>query len=70
MCGWQSAGELSEEVVQRAAQGGGMSEPDNANLNEVCLVDDDLSVLKSMQYLLASEGLRVRPFNKAEDFDL
>ena len=36
--------------------------------NEVCLLDDDLSVLKSMQYLLASEGFKVRPFNKAEDF--
>ena len=36
--------------------------------NEVCLLDDDLSVLKSMHYLLASEGFQVRPFNKAEDF--
>ena len=36
--------------------------------NEVCLVDDDPSVLKSMQYLLASEGFKVRAFNKAEDF--
>lgn len=36
--------------------------------NEVCVIDDDPSVLKSMQYLLASEGIRVRPFNKAEDF--
>ena len=35
---------------------------------EVCLVDDDPSVLKSMHYLLASEGLKVRAFNKAEDF--
>jgi two-component system response regulator FixJ len=35
---------------------------------EVCLVDDDPSVLKSMHYLLASEGLKVRMFNKAEDF--
>ena len=35
---------------------------------EVCLVDDDLSVLKSMHYLLASEGFKVRAFNKAEDF--
>jgi two-component system response regulator FixJ len=35
---------------------------------QVCLIDDDLSVLKSMHYLLAAEGLRVRPFNKAEDF--
>jgi two-component system response regulator FixJ len=36
--------------------------------NEVCLLDDDLSVLKSMHYLLASEGFKVRTFNKAEDF--
>jgi two-component system, LuxR family, response regulator FixJ len=35
---------------------------------EVCLVDDDVSVLRSMQYLLASEGIKVRPFNTAEDF--
>src|SRR5207302_10482390 len=35
---------------------------------EVCLVDDDLSVLRSMQYLLASDGLAVRAFNKPEDF--
>jgi two-component system, LuxR family, response regulator FixJ len=35
---------------------------------EVCLVDDDQSVLKSMQYLLASDGLAVHAFNKAEDF--
>jgi two-component system response regulator FixJ len=35
---------------------------------EVCLVDDDPSVLRSMQYLLASDGLAVHAFNKAEDF--
>jgi len=35
---------------------------------EVCVIDDDPSVLKSMHYLLASEGFRVRPFNKAEEF--
>ena len=35
---------------------------------EVCLVDDDLSVLRSMQYLLASDGLKVKAFNKPEDF--
>jgi two-component system response regulator FixJ len=35
---------------------------------EVCLVDDDPSVLRSMQYLLESEGLRVRAFNKPEKF--
>ena len=41
------------------------SEPEQ---KEVCIVDDDFSVLKSMHYLLASEGFNVRPFNKAEDF--
>ena len=35
---------------------------------EVCLVDDDPSVLRSMHYLLASEGIKVRPFNRPEDF--
>jgi len=40
----------------------------DSDAKEVCLVDDDLSVLKSMHYLLASEGFKVRPFNKAEDF--
>lgn len=35
---------------------------------EVCLVDDDSSVLRSMQYLLASDGLKVRAFNKPEEF--
>ena len=45
-----------------------MSELADAQANEVCIVDDDPSVLKSMQYLLASEGLKVRPFSKAEDF--
>ena len=45
-----------------------MNSPNQADEREVCLVDDDLSVLKSMHYLLASEGLKVRTFNKAEDF--
>jgi two-component system response regulator FixJ len=35
---------------------------------EVCLVDDDSSVLRSMQYLLASDGLKVRAFNMPEEF--
>src|SRR3984893_558541 len=35
---------------------------------EVCLVDDDSSVLRSMQYLLASDGIKVRAFNKPEEF--
>jgi FixJ family two-component response regulator len=36
--------------------------------DEVCLVDDDQSVLRSMEYLLASDGLKVRAFNKPEEF--
>jgi two-component system response regulator FixJ len=45
-----------------------MSDPGETEWKEVCVVDDDLSVLKSIHYLLASEGLKVRTFNKAEDF--
>ena len=45
-----------------------MSNPNDAEANEVCLVDDDPSVLKSMHYLLASDGIKVRTFSKAEDF--
>ncbi|HTL78151.1 MAG TPA: response regulator [Candidatus Babeliales bacterium] len=45
-----------------------MSDPNQAGDNEVCVVDDDPSVLKSIHYLLASDGFKVRTFNKAEDF--
>jgi two-component system response regulator FixJ len=45
-----------------------MSDSGEAESQEVCVVDDDPSVLKSMHYLLASEGIKVRTFNKAEDF--
>ena len=45
-----------------------MNESAEAEANEVCIVDDDPSVLESMHFLLASEGFKVRPFNKAEDF--
>jgi two-component system, LuxR family, response regulator FixJ len=45
-----------------------MSGAVSSQSREVCLIDDDPSVLKSMHYLLASEGFEVRPFNKAEDF--
>jgi two-component system response regulator FixJ len=45
-----------------------MSNPIDVEEKEVCLVDDDPSVLKSMHYLLASEGFKVRTFNKAADF--
>jgi len=40
----------------------------SVELDEVCLVDDDPSVLRSMEYLLASEGLKVRAFNKPAEF--
>jgi two-component system response regulator FixJ len=45
-----------------------MNDSTQSDDSEVCLVDDDPSVLKSMHYLLASEGLKVRTFSKAEDF--
>src|SRR3954470_17867629 len=45
-----------------------MSHSADPEVYEVCLVDDDSSVLRSMQYLLASDGIKVRPFNKPEDF--
>jgi FixJ family two-component response regulator len=41
---------------------------DPAAAEEVCLVDDDASVLRSMTYLLAADGLRVRAFNKPQEF--
>jgi FixJ family two-component response regulator len=39
-----------------------------ADAEIVCLVDDDLSVLKSIQRLLASDGFSVRAFNKPTEF--
>src|SRR5438045_4481449 len=34
----------------------------------VCVVDDDPSVLRSIERLLASDGLSVRAFNKPKEF--
>ena len=45
-----------------------MSDASETEGKEVCVVDDDSSVLKSIHYLLASEGFKVRAFNKAEEF--
>ena len=45
-----------------------MSDLKEVESKEVCVVDDDLSVLKSMHYLLASARLKVRTFNSPEDF--
>jgi len=43
-----------------------MSEADKTE--EVCLLDDDISVLNSMRYLLLAEGFKVRAFNNPEEF--
>jgi len=45
-----------------------MSNSPSVEEKEVCLVDDDLSVLTSMQFLLRSDGLKVKAFNRPEDF--
>jgi len=45
-----------------------MKTPTDSSPREVCLLDDDGSVLRSMQYLLASDGIAVRAFNKPEEF--
>jgi two-component system response regulator FixJ len=45
-----------------------MTSNDKSDAEIVCLVDDDLSVLKSIQRLLASDGLSVRGFNKPKEF--
>ena len=45
-----------------------MKKSGNALPREVCLLDDDVSVLRSMEYLLASDGIPVRAFNNAQDF--
>jgi FixJ family two-component response regulator len=42
--------------------------PTDSSVPAVCLLDDDASVLRSMQYLLASDGIPVRAFNKPEEF--
>ena len=45
-----------------------MKTPADSTPGAVCLLDDDASVLRSMQYLLASDGIAVRAFNKPEEF--
>jgi FixJ family two-component response regulator len=45
-----------------------MTSGEKSDMEIVCLVDDDLSVLKSIQRLLASDGLSVRGFNKPKEF--
>jgi two-component system, LuxR family, response regulator FixJ len=43
-----------------------MNEPDKTE--EVCLLDDDLSVLNSMRFLLLAEGFNVRAFSDPLEF--
>jgi two-component system response regulator FixJ len=45
-----------------------MTSSEKSDTEIVCLVDDDLSVLKSIERLLASDGLSVRAFNKPKEF--
>ena len=45
-----------------------MTSSEKSDAEIVCLVDDDLSVLKSIERLLASDGLSVRGFNKPKEF--
>ena len=45
-----------------------MTSSEKSDAEIVCLVDDDLSVLKSIERLLASDGLSVRGFSKPKEF--
>ena len=45
-----------------------MTSSEKSDTDIVCLVDDDLSVLKSIERLLASDGFSVRAFNKPKEF--
>ncbi len=45
-----------------------MTSGEKSDAEIVCLVDDDLSVLKSIERLLKSDGLSVRAFNKPKEF--
>jgi FixJ family two-component response regulator len=45
-----------------------MTSSEKSDREIVCLVDDDFSVLKSIERLLASDGLSVRGFNKPKEF--
>jgi FixJ family two-component response regulator len=45
-----------------------MTPPEKTATEVVCLVDDDLAILKSIGRLLASDGLSVRAFSRPQDF--
>jgi FixJ family two-component response regulator len=48
--------------------GEAMTPTKNTATEVVCLVDDDLAVLKSIGRLLASDGLSVRAFSQPKEF--
>ena len=45
-----------------------MTSSEKSDTEIVCLVDDDLSVLKSIERLLTSDGFSVCAFNKPKEF--
>ena len=45
-----------------------MTSSEKSDTEILCLVDDDLSVLKSIERLLASDGFSVCAFNKPKEF--
>jgi FixJ family two-component response regulator len=45
-----------------------MTSSEKSDTEIICLVDDDLSVLKSIERLLASDGFSVCAFNKPKEF--
>ena len=45
-----------------------MTSSEKSDAEIVCLVDDDLSVLKSIERLLVSDGFSVCAFNKPKEF--
>ena len=45
-----------------------MTSSEKSDAEIVCLVDDDVSVLKSIERLLASDGFSVCAFNKPKEF--
>ena len=45
-----------------------MTSSEKSDTEIICLVDDDLSILKSIERLLASDGFSVCAFNKPKEF--
>ena len=56
--------------VQNDSNGSGERTPKNGALDHatVCVLDDDLSLLKALERLLRSEGFRIETFSKPASF--